>query len=111
MVPAIKIAGDGYLPGIGCPDSKVCPVSLLAGHYMGTQLVVEVIMGAFVEEVKVIIGEAGYFMAYFGCFHCLSFFSVLLFMVPVILVYLVYIVIHPAFIVQNYDIPIDRTGA
>jgi hypothetical protein len=58
-VPAVEVADDGDGGGVGGPDGEVGAVAAVDGEEVGAELVVEIEVVAFLEEVDVGVGEEG----------------------------------------------------
>ncbi len=57
LVPAVEVAGDPDLRRVRGPHGKVGPRRLGLFEHVGSQLVVQAVVIAFVKEVEIVVGE------------------------------------------------------
>ena len=60
LAPSIEIPYHADLLGIWRPQGEICSLCFIHGHGMGSQLLIEADMGAFVEEIEILIGQEGH---------------------------------------------------
>src|SRR3990172_4182568 len=86
LVPAVELADDGHAFGLGRPDGKERSLHAFMDQGMGAQLVVEVEVVPFLEQVDVLVGQEGHagnnarrffrrgYRFFFPLFRCFSLF-------------------------------------
>ena len=60
LAPSIEIPYHADLLGIWGPQCEICSLCSIHGHGVGSQLLIEAGMGAFIEEIEILIGEEGH---------------------------------------------------
>ena len=56
-VPVVEAADDADARGIRRPDGKPCPPHAVEGSHLGTELLVDVLVGALAEQVEVQVAQ------------------------------------------------------
>ena len=57
--PSVAVGEDADRPGVRCPDREVYALDAVILGGVGAQLSVDLIIGPFMEQVAVELGEAG----------------------------------------------------
>src|SRR5947207_8250013 len=68
LYPRSKIAHHVHFPGVRGPDGKVGASHAVRRQEMGSQLLIEPVMGALIEEVEVLVTQKRDIRTY-GCFR------------------------------------------